>query len=67
MAAEKGNLKAMNNYACMVKVGDGFPVNLEEAVKYFKMAVDKGYQDSIFIYAAMLYKGSIQILQNGCI
>ena len=47
----------MITYATMLYKGDGIAVNKKEAVRYYKMAADKGNENAMFIYAAMLYKG----------
>ena len=42
MAIDKGETNAMTNYADMLQKGDGIPKNTSEAVRYYKMASDKG-------------------------
>ena len=41
MAEDKGSVKAMNNYAAILKDGDGIAMNKQKAARYFKMAADK--------------------------
>ena len=57
MAIDKGNTVAMNNYANMLKKGDGIPVDKTEAARYYKMAVGKGNADAMNNYANMLDEG----------
>lgn len=56
---------AMNNYAVMLKNGNGIPVDKSEAARYFKMAADNGCVISMNAYAVMQYAGSgVQINNN---
>lgn len=41
MAADKGHIKAMHNYAIGLYFDDGTAINKPEAIRYFKMAADK--------------------------
>ena len=45
---DKGDIDAMNNYWYMLQKGKGVKANIEEALKYYKMAADKGYSDSLY-------------------
>ena len=38
----------MNNYWYMLQKGKGVKANREEALKYYKMAADKGSSDSLY-------------------
>ena len=49
MTIDKGNQNAMYNYAYMLDFGDGIEVNKEEAIKYYKMAIDKDFPDAMII------------------
>ena len=42
MGADKGNVRAMKNYAYMLMNGIGIPVNKVEAYRYLKMAKNNG-------------------------
>lgn len=57
LAADKGNDKAMNNYACMLKHGQGVEMNKEEACLYYKKSADKGNSRAMYNYALMLENG----------
>lgn len=54
---DKEYIKAMNNYANMLKRGEGISKNKLEAVKYYKIAADNGSLNASYNYAMMLYKG----------
>lgn len=47
----------MNNYGVALKLGSGVEKNPKEAVRYLKMAIEKGYDDAMHVYAAMLRDG----------
>lgn len=47
----------MNDYANMLKKGYGIPKNPSEAVRYYKMAADKGNSNAMKNYANMLKRG----------
>ena len=47
----------MSNYGYMLETGDGVEVNKSEAVKYFKMSADKGYNWAMNNYANKLFYG----------
>ena len=57
MAADKGNVQAMFNFALMLSKGDRISVDKVEAAKYFKMAADKGDIQGMYHYASMLNSG----------
>lgn len=57
LAADKGDLLSMRNYALMLYEGDGIEINKEEAARYFKLAADEGNLKSIYNYAVMLDNG----------
>ena len=44
----------------MLKNGQGVEVNYEEAIKYYKMAIDKGVPYAMNNYAMLLYNGDKQ-------
>lgn len=47
----------MYYYAYMLQNGDGVPVDIDESVKYYKMAIDRGYINAMISYAIMLRDG----------
>lgn len=57
ISIEDGNIKAICNYAFMLKNGEGIPMNIEETAKYFEMAADKEHVDVMRNYADILQKG----------
>lgn len=57
IAADNGQINAMNNYALMIDNGEGVKMNKEEAAKYYKIAADKGDINAIYNYGVMLYEG----------
>ena len=46
MAIDKGEGAAMYHYGRMLHYGEGTEVNKEEAIKYYKMSIEKGEQRS---------------------
>lgn len=54
--ADAGFVIAMFNYALFVKRFDGFSTNWNQAVKYFKMAADKGHVEAKKYYDEMMSK-----------
>lgn len=57
IAADKGEVGAMFEYASRLFNGDGIKANEEEAVKYFKMASDLGNTKAMYYYGHALLKG----------
>ena len=53
MAADNGNVEAMNKYAALMKI----KFNYEEAALYYKMAADKGNVEAMVYYARMAENG----------
>lgn len=47
----------MFNYARMMYIGDGVPVNESEAAHYYKLSAKNGNTNAMFIYANMIFKG----------
>ena len=44
-------------YGKMLEFGEGTPINIEEAVKYYKMAIENGNTDAMNHYGKMLENG----------
>ncbi|KAK8865308.1 hypothetical protein M9Y10_010848 [Tritrichomonas musculus] len=57
MAADLGHDMGMNNYACDLRDGIGVPRNIDESVRYFKLAIEEGNILSARNYGNMLCKG----------
>lgn len=54
---EKGIPTAQFNYALMAYQGEGGPVDLVEARKYYKLAADQNHSQAQYEYALMAYNG----------
>lgn len=54
LASDKGDIRAMNNYAWMLQHEEGIEKNLKKAAYLYKTAAEKGQIDAIFNYAWML-------------
>lgn len=48
----------MTNYAFMIEYGNGIQKDPREAIKYYKMAINKGNSEVMFNYAVMLDNGN---------
>ncbi|KAK8835343.1 hypothetical protein M9Y10_017871 [Tritrichomonas musculus] len=57
VAADRGNVDAMLNYALMLLKGEGVQINKEESCRYFKAAADSGNTEAMMIYSSLLMKG----------
>lgn len=44
----------MYDYASILMDGNGVPSNMEESMRYFKMAADEGFPPSIYCYGRFL-------------
>ena len=53
-----GNVTAQYLYARLCFDGVGFEKDLIDAVKYFKLAADKGNSEASFLYCMMVSKGN---------
>ena len=53
MAAENGDIDAMNDIAVMLENGEGCSINVEEAAKYFKRASDNGNSMAMNNYSTL--------------
>ncbi|KAK8895332.1 hypothetical protein M9Y10_023792 [Tritrichomonas musculus] len=47
----------MNSYAYLLQKGDGIAMNKREAIRYYKMAIDKGSVNAMYNYGLMLVNG----------
>ena len=54
----------MNNYATLLSDKKRFCYNFDESIKYFKMSIEKGNDDSMVSYGLMLYNGNDRIKIN---
>ncbi|OHT16887.1 hypothetical protein TRFO_41487 [Tritrichomonas foetus] len=54
MSIDLGNSDAMFCYANMFKDGEGIERNYSKAIKYYKMAADKGYSRALAKYNTIL-------------
>ena len=50
-------IKSFFIYACMLRIGDGIPINKELAASYYKKAADKGDVRSMHTLSLMLKNG----------
>lgn len=57
MAANRGNVNAMNNFGLCLYNGKGCSVNMKEACKFFKMAADHDLVRGFYNYGLMNDKG----------
>ena len=57
MAVDNGYPHAMRIYACTLRDGSYFNVDLRESARYFKLAADKGNSKAMFQYANILLTG----------
>ena len=48
----------MFRYAVLLSEGDLIEKNDEEAIKYLKMAIEKGQTSAMFYYARLLIRGN---------
>lgn len=57
--ADKNDISSIIKYCDMCQTGDGIPVNLKEAAKYYQKMVDNAFYDKIatYKYATMVYFG----------
>jgi TPR repeat protein len=60
-AQPKGDLYAMHNYARMCQLGEGGPVDLARAYKYFEMAARLGATPSKIKYAELTLDGPVEL------
>lgn len=65
-AADKGFINAMFNYANILKEGEIIPVNIKEAIKYYKMAAASTlpFSASFLTPKSPRRKGLIKSLSN---
>ena len=49
----------MNNYACMLYNGEGIDIDIPEATRLFKMAIEKGSSMAMNNYAYILQHDDI--------
>lgn len=54
---EKTNGGELTKIGVRFEIGDGMPVNYQEALRYYKIAADNGYDEANFYYGSMFYYG----------
>uniref|UniRef100_A0A7S3GBP6 Uncharacterized protein n=1 Tax=Palpitomonas bilix TaxID=652834 RepID=A0A7S3GBP6_9EUKA len=55
--ADEGDVEALNEMGLRLERGEGAPVNLALAAKYFSDAAAKGHADGCYNYGVALFKG----------